>query len=117
MNSSQDLFRPGPDMPVPLAYHCAVFHKNTQSVLIHGGAQDIYTPSDQTFVYDFGDGQWVVSVDGSAVASSNGVFGFWEEFDFAIGGARLSGPASRKDAKDYSKLVGTAKYKNAAINE
>lgn len=66
---------------------------------------------------DFGDGQWVVSVDGSAIASSNGVFGFWEEFDFAIGGARLSGPASRKDAKDYSKLVGTAKYKNAAINE
>ena len=66
---------------------------------------------------DFGDGKWTVSVDGSAVASSDGVFGAWEEFDFGIGGARLSGPASRKDAKDYSRLIGTAKYKNAAINE
>ena len=66
---------------------------------------------------DFGEGQWVVKVDGSTIASSDGIFGYWEEFDFAIGGARLSGPASRKDAKDYSKLVGTAKYKNATINE
>lgn len=59
---------------------------------------------------DWGDGSWVVTVDGSTVASSNGTFGYWEEFDFAIGGARLSGPASRKDAKDYTKLVKTEKY-------
>jgi len=66
---------------------------------------------------DFGAGKWVVNVDGSAVASSDGVFGYWEEFDFAIGAARLKGPASRKDAKDYKKLVGTAKYKDVAIKE
>ena len=66
---------------------------------------------------DFGEGKWKVKVDGSVIASSDGVFGAWEEFDFAIGGARLSGPASRKDAKDYNRLIGTAKYKNAAINE
>jgi len=66
---------------------------------------------------DFGDGSWVVKVDGSTVASSDGQFGYWEEFDFAIGGARLSGPASRKDAKDYSKLVKTAKYKSKKAAE
>ncbi len=66
---------------------------------------------------DFGEGQWKVKVDGSVIASSDGVFGAWEEFDFAIGGARMSGPASRKDAKDYSKLVGTSKYRNLAIKE
>ncbi len=66
---------------------------------------------------DFGEGQWVVNVDGSPIASSDGVFGAWEEFDFAIGGARLSEPASRKDAKDYSKLIGTAKYTDAAIKK
>ena len=57
-----------------------------------------------------GAGKWTVKQGGAVIASSNGKFGYWEEFDFAIGGARLSGPASRKDAKDYSKLVKTEKY-------
>ena len=61
---------------------------------------------------DWGDGSWVVKVDGSPIATSDGQFGYWEEFDFAIGGARLSGPASRKDAKDYGKLMNTAKYQS-----
>ena len=66
---------------------------------------------------DWGDGSWVVKVDGSAVATSDGVFGYWEEFDFAIGGARLSGPASRKDAKDYSKLLKTIKYETKGASK
>ncbi len=67
---------------------------------------------------DFGEGKWVVKVDGSAIATSDGVFGAWEEFDFGIGsGARLSGPASRKDAKDYSRLTRTAKYKAQSLKK
>lgn len=52
---------------------------------------------------EYGDGKWTVAVDGSIIAESDGIFGAWEEFDFGIGGARLSGPASRKDPKDFSK--------------
>ena len=63
---------------------------------------------------DYGNGSWTVSVDGSTVASSDGVFGFWEEFDFAIGGARLSGPAARKDPKNFGKLANKKKSYTAS---
>ena len=54
---------------------------------------------------DYGNGSWTVAVNDNIIAYSDGVFGFWEEFDFATGSARLSGPASRKDPKDYTRLA------------
>lgn len=59
---------------------------------------------------DYGDGQWTILVDGSQIASSDGIFGAWEEFDFGIGGARLSGPASRKDPKNFNKAPKKKKF-------
>ena len=62
---------------------------------------------------DFGDGiccsdgagKWQLTKDGSTIATSNGRFGYWEEYDFAVGGARLSGEAHRVDPKDFDKLA------------
>lgn len=54
---------------------------------------------------DAGRGRWKIFRDGSLIKSSNGRFGYWEEYDFAVGGARLSKPASRKDTPAKSKLV------------
>lgn len=54
---------------------------------------------------DVGNGKWKLFREGALINSSNGNFGYYEEYDFAVGAARLSQPASRKDAPSTSKLV------------
>ena len=54
---------------------------------------------------DAGSGRWKLFKDGALIKSSNGRFGYYEEYDFTVGYARLSKPASRKDAQLKSKLV------------
>ena len=54
---------------------------------------------------DVGRGKWKLFRDGSLIKSSNGRFGYYEEYDFTVGAARLSKPASRKDTPVNSKLV------------
>ena len=66
---------------------------------------------------DFGDGiccsegagKWQLLRAGSTIATSNGRFGDWEEQDFAVGGARLSGESHRVDPKDFDKLASKSK--------
>ncbi len=52
-----------------------------------------------------GAGQWVIAKDGSTIATSTGAFGYWEAYDFAVGGARMSGEARRVSPKDYAALA------------
>ncbi len=52
-----------------------------------------------------GAGNWKILKDGVQIKSSNGQFGYWEEYDFTVGSARLSGPAHRVDAKDEAALA------------
>lgn len=52
-----------------------------------------------------GAGNWKILKDGVQIKSSNGRFGYWEEYDFTVGSARLSGPAHRVDAKDEAALA------------
>ena len=53
---------------------------------------------------DVGNGKWKIYKDAALLASSDGNFGYWEQYDFAVGAARLSGPASRKDKKNPVQL-------------
>ena len=52
-----------------------------------------------------GAGNWKILKDNVQIKSSNGRFGYWEEYDFTVGSARLSGPAHRVDAKDETALA------------
>jgi len=52
-----------------------------------------------------GAGNWKILKDGVQIKSSTGQFGYWEEYDFTVGSARLSGPAHRVDAKDEAALA------------
>ena len=48
---------------------------------------------------EYGRGRWRLFRDGTRISSSNGRFGYWEEYDFAVGAAKLNGPAHRVDPK------------------
>ena len=52
---------------------------------------------------DVGNGKWRLFVDGTKIKSSNGKFGYWEEYDFTVGAARLKAPAHRIDTKKGSR--------------
>ncbi len=52
---------------------------------------------------DVGNGKWKLFKDDAKIKSSNGKFGYWEEFDFTVGAARLSAPAHRIDTKKMSR--------------
>ena len=54
---------------------------------------------------DEGNGRWNLSKDGTQIKSSDGKFGYFEEYDFAIGNARLKAATHRKDKKDLVKLA------------
>ena len=56
-----------------------------------------------------GAGKWQLLRDGSTIKTSNGRFGYWEEYDFSVGSARLSGDPHRVDPKDFDKLVTKSK--------
>ena len=52
-----------------------------------------------------GNGKWELLKNGTRMANSDGRFGYWEEYDFAIGTARISGPARTFDPIDLDKLA------------
>lgn len=52
-----------------------------------------------------GNGKWQLFKDGTRIKSSNGRFGYWEEYDFTVGSARLSAPAHRVDPQDEVTLA------------
>lgn len=52
---------------------------------------------------DVGNGKWKLFQDGTKIKSSNGKFGYWEAYDFAVGAARLKAPAHRIDTKKMSR--------------
>ena len=53
---------------------------------------------------EYGRGRWRLFRDGVRIQSSNGRFGSWEAYDFAIGSAKMSGPAHRVDPKGVTPL-------------
>ena len=48
---------------------------------------------------EYGRGNWRLFKDETRIKASNGKFGEWEEFQFAVGSARLNGPAHKIDPK------------------
>lgn len=52
-----------------------------------------------------GNGKWQLFKDGTRIKSSNGKFGYWEEYDFTVGSARLSAPAHRVDPQNAVALA------------
>ena len=59
--------------------------------------------------------RWRLFKDGKRIKASNGNFGYWEEYDFTVGSARLSGPAHRKDTKDVEALKNKTKSTQGKI--
>ena len=47
----------------------------------------------------YGRGNWRLFIDGTPVVASNGRFGYWEAYDFAVGAAKLEGPIHTIDPK------------------
>ena len=58
MRTSQDKFVPGPEMPIPLAFHCAVTLSDRNEVIIYGGATDSANPSNKIVSYHFNNQLW-----------------------------------------------------------
>jgi len=48
---------------------------------------------------EYGNGNWRLFKDGTRIKAANGRFGYWEEYNFAVGAARMSGPAHTIDPK------------------
>lgn len=48
---------------------------------------------------EYGRGNWRLFKDGTRIKAANGRFGYWEEFTFAVGSARLNVPAHKIDTK------------------
>lgn len=58
-----DNFKEGPDLPMPLAFHCAVAMPMNKGIFIFGGMKDSFQGSSFSYMYSFIKRKWTLVAD------------------------------------------------------